>query len=67
MLPLLWGRSGSCVMDLGEKGLLRSPSDQTLVRRAASPEVIQSLLHKCPLQAVQERGAVPVLCQTLGR
>lgn len=67
MLPLLWGRSGSCVMDLGEKGLLRSPSDQTLVRRAASPEVIQSLLHKCPPQAVQERGAVPVLCQTLGR
>lgn len=57
-------------MNLGEKGLLRTPSDQTLTRWAAFPEVIQSLLHKYPSQAVQGGGArwpVLVLSVTLGR
>lgn len=53
LLAPLRGRSGSSVINLGEKALLRAPSDHTSARRAAFPEVIQSRSHKPPPPAVQ--------------
>ena len=56
-VPLLKGRWGSSVINLGEKALPGAQSGQTFTRRAASPEVILSRPHESPLPAVQGGGA----------
>lgn len=70
VLPLLGHRSGSSVINLREKVLLRALNDQITTRRAAVPEVIQSLSDKYPPMAVEGAGEhQPVLglCEILRR
>ena len=69
-MPLLRGRLGSSVINLGEKALPGAQSGQTITRRAASPEVILSHSHESPPPAVQGGGTQQlalVLHEALGR
>lgn len=70
VLPLLEHRSGSSVINLGEKVLLRALNDQIITRRAAFPEVVQSLSDKYPPLAVEgtgDRQPVLGLCEIFRR